>query len=115
TVPCSSVSTPFAAHLSVFALQAQRPFLILQTPHSQISTLSLHDALPISPPSGIASRALVTRLKRICSVACASEQILFNLVTNARSEEHTSELQSRRDLVCRLLLKKKQNTFHRGK
>src|SRR5690349_24925066 len=30
--------------------------------------------------------------------------------TIARSEEHTSELQSRRDLVCRLLLEKKKNT-----
>ena len=29
-----------------------------------------------------------------------------------RSEEHTSELQSRRDLVCRLLLEKKKNTLH---
>src|SRR2546422_7114322 len=43
----------------------------------------------------------------------ATEQILFNLVTNARdarSEEHTSELQSRLHLVCRLLLEKKKNT-----
>src|SRR5690349_24299955 len=31
----------------------------------------------------------------------------------ARSEEHTSELQSRRDLVCRLLLEKKKNTNHK--
>ena len=33
---------------------------------------------------------------------------LFNLVDNNRSEEHTSELQSRRNLVCRLLLEKKK-------
>src|SRR5690349_22994350 len=33
---------------------------------------------------------------------------LANLSSNARSEEHTSELQSRRDLVCRLLLEKKK-------
>src|SRR6267378_2532023 len=32
--------------------------------------------------------------------------------SDARSEEHTSELQSRRDLVCRLLLEKKKKTFH---
>src|SRR5690349_23446226 len=32
-----------------------------------------------------------------------------------RSEEHTSELQSRRDLVCRLLLEKKNNSFNSGK
>src|SRR5690349_22816659 len=33
-------------------------------------------------------------------------------VVGARSEEHTSELQSRRDLVCRLLLEKKKNKGH---
>src|SRR6266576_5045730 len=33
---------------------------------------------------------------------------------HGRSEEHTSELQSRRDLVCRLLLEKKKRTMHRG-
>src|SRR5438874_9721056 len=33
---------------------------------------------------------------------------IFEPVENARSEEHTSELQSRRDLVCRLLLEKKK-------
>src|SRR5690349_23097546 len=32
---------------------------------------------------------------------------------NRRSEEHTSELQSRRDLVCRLLLEKKKHLIHR--
>src|SRR5438874_4047159 len=32
-------------------------------------------------------------------------------VLHRRSEEHTSELQSRRDLVCRLLLEKKKNTY----
>src|SRR5438874_9248810 len=38
--------------------------------------------------------------------ACAS--------SGPRSEEHTSELQSRRDLVCRLLLEKKKNTINRN-
>src|SRR6266496_4699181 len=33
---------------------------------------------------------------------------------NVRSEEHTSELQSRRDLVCRLLLEKKKNKFNKN-
>src|SRR2546429_1406380 len=37
--------------------------------------------------------------------------LLFSLVGTARSEEHTSELQSRLHLVCRLLLEKKKNTF----
>src|SRR5699024_12626585 len=39
----------------------------------------------------------------------ASRTLLFNIHTQERSEEHTSELQSRFDLVCRLLLEKKNN------
>src|SRR5690349_22580426 len=40
-------------------------------------------------------------------------EIFLNGICKARSEEHTSELQSRRDLVCRLLLEKKnKNNFH---
>src|SRR5690349_23949641 len=38
-----------------------------------------------------------------------------NLTDSSRSEEHTSELQSRRDLVCRLLLEKKKKTQHSDK
>src|SRR5947207_12178651 len=40
-------------------------------------------------------------------VACGAKHVLFNMV---RSEEHTSELQSHSDLVCRLLLEKKKKT-----
>src|SRR5207249_5599971 len=36
----------------------------------------------------------------------------YGTVPNSRSEEHTSELQSRFDLVCRLLLEKKKHTYH---
>src|SRR6267378_7879889 len=75
-------------YLSVF-------FFFNDTATTEIYTLSLHDALPISRPSPPTWRS--------CSPACWSI---------ARSEEHTSELQSRRDLVCRLLLeKKKQKTY----
>src|SRR6266576_6822675 len=63
---------------------------------TEIYTLSLHDALPIPPPppppvtaAGLMMRVLRRDLGSRCLV---------------RSEEHTSELQSRRDLVCRLLL-----------
>src|SRR5690349_22149123 len=43
------------------------------------------------------------------SVAAVPDSTLLSLVTDdSRSEEHTSELQSRRDLVCRLLLEKKK-------
>src|SRR5947209_9474313 len=40
------------------------------------------------------------------------EQHLFDLAGLARSEEHTSELQSRQYLVCRLLLEKKNKTYN---
>src|SRR5437773_6615630 len=45
--------------------------------------------------------------RAVDEVAHAAQHLLDSLVTNARSEEHTSELQSHHDLVCRLLLEKK--------
>src|SRR6267378_2493226 len=71
-------------------------FFFNDTAPTEIYTLSLHDALPISPggpsvgPSPYRSRKFSSR------------------PISARSEEHTSELQSRRELVCRLLLEKKK-------
>src|SRR5437867_6476280 len=67
-------------------------------------TLSLHDALPISKSSGWPGRSWRrARIRaRVSSCARASTSAL-------RSEEHTSELQSPYDLVCRLLLEKKKN------
>src|SRR5437868_10836215 len=44
----------------------------------------------------------------LVSLGCVAGAIAFGLVAHARSEEHTSELQSRFDLVCRLLLEKKK-------
>src|SRR6267378_4320914 len=69
-------------------------FFFNDTATTEIYTLSLHDALPISP-----SRS------RLWSWLVASG----STCVPSRSEEHTSELQSRRDLVCRLLLEKKKN------
>src|SRR5438445_10234740 len=63
---------------------------------TEIYTLSLHDALPISPNSWLSMYA---------SVASTTPSPF-----RSRSEEHTSELQSRQYLVCRLLLEKKKNT-----
>src|SRR5690606_41420571 len=108
------------------------PFPFLgATPPTAISPLSLHDALPISrcfrvlsesdgrmppphdplrppPPLPLAHgelnesdaaelRALKSQIQRRVGFVCE------------RSEEHTSELQSRENLVCRLLLEKKNN------
>src|SRR5438094_8678761 len=71
-------------------------FFFNDTATTEIYTLSLHDALPIS---GRASRAPCARSSP--SIAAAPR-------CRTRSEEHTSELQSPYDLVCRLLLEKKK-------
>src|SRR5690349_22419544 len=77
-----------------------------------IYTLSLHDALPICGATWRRCARPAPRCTRSarsgsCSPASASTCSTRAPPTNARSEEHTSELQSRRDLVCRLLLEKK--------
>src|SRR5437868_10375355 len=61
-----------------------------------IYTLSLHDALPISEVFYLGPRGIQRSSLRE-----------LRWMPRARSEEHTSELQSRFDLVCRLLLEKK--------
>src|SRR5208283_5624360 len=72
-------------------------FFFNDTATTEIYTLSLHDALPIF--AFHARRRLVLGWP--------------GPVSDARSEEHTSELQSHHDLVCRLLLeKKKKNKCH---
>src|SRR3712207_7659079 len=50
--------------------------------------------------------------RRWVATAAQAETILCEAVTLTRSEEHTSELQSRQYLVCRLLLEKKKKTLH---
>src|SRR6266704_6973535 len=69
-------------------------FFFNDTATTEIYTLSLHDALPISP-----------------NVVPWAPGPHFMTDSLARSEEHTSELQSRFDLVCRLLLEKKKRTL----
>src|SRR5437773_7348283 len=74
-------------------------FFLHETATTAIYTLSLHDALPIC----------LRRLGEPRFHFVGGAQIeLFGGITRAhRSEEHTSELQSHHDLVCRLLLEKK--------
>src|SRR5207249_8262049 len=88
---------------------------------TEIYTLSLHDALPISAPGG-AAVPLRGRAELRIEDAAPREVVPGGFVDyyvngapiyrgavtfDQRSEEHTSELQSRFDLVCRLLLEKK--------
>src|SRR5436309_16109128 len=80
-------------------------FFFNDTPTTEIYTLSLHDALPISP-------ACAT-VYHLAQPACPPLPLPApdTHVTGpffGRSEEHTSELQSRENLVCRLLLEKKK-------
>src|SRR5204862_8220220 len=91
-------------------------------PPTQLSTLSLHDALPISAghydrtgaaSAGAAGRRqsfLRGRARRHLAARPFAEhhRMVAQQGVDERSEEHTSELQSRRDLVCRLLLEKKK-------
>src|SRR5438034_5697430 len=71
---------------------------------AEIYSLSLHDALPISKlmPSASACTTPATQIWLTILVSCPDP--------GPRSEEHTSELQSHSDLVCRLLLEKKKNS-----
>src|SRR5438270_12842649 len=80
-------------------------FFFNDTATTEIYTLSLHDALPICETPAIApSRIVIVR-----EVAVAASAISTWLRTvKSRSEEHTSELQSQSNLVCRLLLEKKK-------
>src|SRR3712207_8896927 len=98
------------------------------TATTEIYTLSLHDALPILSATVTGTRGPFVRSPGsddVCAaVRCGNAKkhvttirhgtqrsrvfILASLITS-RSEEHTSELQSRQYLVCRLLLEKKNN------
>src|SRR2546429_10007246 len=90
-------------------------FFFNDTATTEIYTLSLHDALPIcasplfsvqySTPSDFSLTSAFSFRRRRLKLRVP------NASSEARSEEHTSELQSRLHLVCRLLLeKKKQST-----
>src|SRR2546428_8890300 len=87
-------------------------FFFNDTATTEIYPLSLHDALPICAPEMESEGATVTSCRGTPSLAFAwtTSATLNRKGDSRRSEEHTSELQSRSDLVCRLLLEKKKNT-----
>src|SRR3989449_2990355 len=98
-------------------------FFFNDTATTEIYTLSLHDALPICP-GYVAAYAGIDLLDVPTSFSRTQGDIhvfgnphIWTSPLNARSEEHTSELQSRLHLVCRLLLEKKKkqqrNTPHK--
>src|SRR3712207_8808020 len=98
-------------------------FFFNDTATTEIYTLSLHDALPISKTANNLaawpSSSRVTCRVRSVSARTAADGVEPGRATRTRwtaavrSEEHTSELQSRQYLVCRLLLEKKKKN-HRA-
>src|SRR3712207_7493950 len=100
-------------------LSRSQLFFFNDTATTEIYTLSLHDALPISVPDNTYANNMrqisesffysdfIYRTTFSLDRRLAKKERLF-LNFDGRSEEHTSELQSRQYLVCRLLLEKKK-------
>src|SRR3712207_9459244 len=85
-------------------------FFFNDTATTEIYTLSLHDALPILlqgvPAYKFVNVCLIDHIQGLIVLPnCHLEK---DALLPSRSEEHTSELQSRQYLVCRLLLEKKK-------
>src|SRR5690606_41382218 len=111
-----SLSTPSTSFSSITA-----------PPPTHTYTLSLHDALPIwplhRPAAGNPWSSSPHLLCTLTYVGSADDRIpllypyssdasvRLECTASCRSEEHTSELQSRENLVCRLLLEKKKKTL----
>src|SRR2546421_9467954 len=86
-------------------------FFFNDTATTEIYTLSLHDALPILRDAVDELLPWYASVHRGAGFASQVSTKVYEQARNVlrRSEEHTSELQSRSDLVCRLLLEKKKN------
>src|SRR5262249_61839586 len=98
----------YNSDLSVLALPSSS-----DTPTTYISTLSLHDALPISSATRAATAPAAAPGRANIASARGRQAPTRGARGSApgrsgRSEEHTSELQSLTNLVCRLLLEKKK-------
>src|SRR2546430_3031893 len=87
-------------------------FFFNDTAPTEIYTLSLHDALPISECAEhhLHARLESTTANRLveCDRHRRGRRVAVAVHVHVRSEEHTSELQSQSNLVCRLLLEKKK-------
>src|SRR5438477_6645706 len=90
-------------------MRIRRAIIMADTAATEVYTLSLHDALPISSPASLpTSRPTIAASDRSRSTSASRRGGRLSSVTDRlprlRSEEHTSELQSHVNLVCRLLL-----------
>src|SRR2546430_14968541 len=87
-------------------------FFFNDTATTEIYTLSLHDALPISDEQGLPGINSGVQFM-VLAPGATPKPVIDHLSAElrkvvGRSEEHTSELQSQSNLVCRLLLEKKK-------
>src|SRR5262249_61999210 len=106
-------SPPRTSHILLFLLFFNDP------PTTEIYPLSLHDALPICPatpgsahpwtPPSVEGPSRTRPPPSPPGRECAGPLTCPSARVRSRSEEHTSELQSLTNLVCRLLLEKKKN------
>src|SRR2546430_3489905 len=85
-------------------------FFFNDTATTEIYTLSLHDALPISA-GACAQVPAPAAIRQIGALPLRTPCSPCSTLRSHRSEEHTSELQSQSNLVCRLLLEKKKNNI----
>src|SRR3989442_12074101 len=83
-------------------------FFFNDTATTEIYTLSLHDALPIFADGCYGVARYQPMMDKIMRLHAQTAMIENGFEILSRSEEHTSELQSRPHLVCRLLLEKKK-------
>src|SRR3712207_7724546 len=105
-------------------------FFFNDTATTEIYTLSLHDALPISGDvrllfsrnghsetvsGSVDGHALLVAAGRAPNIEDLHLQVAGVDANKQRSEEHTSELQSRQYLVCRLLLEKKKKKLQKSR
>src|SRR2546429_814736 len=91
-------------------------FFFNDTATTEIYTLSLHDALPISAAQTQYTKATLDHctgpsLGKATELSAEIGRPPSSSSNDKRSEEHTSELQSRLHLVCRLLLEKKKKNY----
>src|SRR5204862_2734000 len=112
-VQLSSVSVSFSFKRCIFLF-----YVVAAT---ALYTLSLHDALPICPAFSLpVTKSPVFTARRVTTPSNGALMVVYprsasrrrTSAFETRSEEHTSELQSRRDLVCRLLLEKKKKQIN---
>src|SRR5207248_10977212 len=109
-VICTYTRTYLSPSSILDCVYSSRAFLLAFTATSGSYTLSLHDALPIC--ARVRAVATSPATASVCPRVKSSRsrcRETADCSARRRSEEHTSELQSPYELVCRLLLEKKKN------